>query len=462
MLKRLQYLFLLLLAVAVAAFATWRYFEGGAWWLAAIVALGAYAAVLSGFLLGSKEAWHGSVIRFVFDVALSNKLRASISVVLAGGAAAVLCVLAYWARPADTDYYEVRVYEQVDLPTNYHVGARVVLHSRTDGLTHERVVDDNGGALFRSISVPTTVVFQVTVMTADPPFVTGGSDTIDRLPDHLAIDTAIIPIKKRLPILSDISETAIDVKPRPAKYLANLDERGDKALQPNNAPWGVPHADIILNRLGYVLGYDLARRMPRWVAYAIGPTEERVPRTAFRLDPAIASDLQAGIADYRASDFDRGHLISPADLFFRGPVATAEAFYMSTVSPQTPWLNRNLWRVLESHVRETVASRQQPAFVIAGPLFIAPEDEQPFKFDTIGQGRIPIPTHFFRIIATYDRDHGIATVGLIAPNATDGTMELDSYLVTINEIEEKSGLDFFPLLDDHLEEQLEAYLGNLP
>ena len=41
-------------------------------------------------------------------------------------------------------------------------------------------------------------------------------------------------------------------------------------------------------------------------------------------------------------------------------------------------------------------------------------------------------------------------------------MELDSYLVTINEIEEKSGLDFFPLLDDHLEEQLEAYLGKLP
>jgi len=136
MLKSMQYLFLLILAVAVAAFAAWRYFEGGAWWLAAIVALGAYAALLSGFFLGSREAWHGRFIRFVFDVALSNKLRASISFVLASGAAAVLCVLAYWARPADTDYYEVRVYEQVDLPPNYHVGARVVLHSRSDSYTN--------------------------------------------------------------------------------------------------------------------------------------------------------------------------------------------------------------------------------------------------------------------------------------------------------------------------------------
>jgi endonuclease G len=378
------------------------------------------------------------------------------------GITAYLGVLIYKDLPADTAYYEVRVYEKVDLPANYHVGAKVTVHSRTDGLTHLETVGDDGAAIFRSLKVPTTLTYQLEVISANPPFVTGDNDKIDRLPGLLAIDVAAIPDEKRLPLEQKFIKPTIDVIPRPVNYLLDVDERGDKILQAGNAPWGVPRADLVLNRLGYVLGFDLERKLPRWVAYSIGPTEQRVPRTQkFLADPAIAFDKQASVSDYREPRYDRGHMISPADLFFKGPVTVQEAFYMSTVTPQTPWLNRRLWRDLEVRVREAVQSRQQPAFVIAGPLFIEPKDDPHFEFETIGDGRIPVPTHFFRIMAMTKADQGVETFCLIAPNAKEGKIELSEYIVSIDEIEKKSGLTFFPLLDPQVAAKIKTDLGTL-
>lgn len=461
MLKFLQITFLMVVAVAVACFATWRFFRGGAWWLAAAGAVLAYAAFLSGFFLKSRDAWHRKAIRFVFDFALSSEVRVSLSLLLLLGITSYLGFLAYDARPADTSYYEVRVFDNVDLPSNYHVGAKVTVHSKTDGLTHDETVGDDGAAVFRSLRVPTTISYQLVLTRGnDELFVTGGNGEIVDLPAQLPIDTAAIPDDKWRPVSRTFTEPAIDPIPRPENYLLNVDERGDQSLQTGNAPWGVPRADLVLNRLGYVLGYDLERKMARWVAYSIGPTEQDVPRTQkFIVDPAIAVGKQAGVSDYRGSDYDRGHLISPADLFFKGPVTVQEAFYMSTVTPQTPWLNRRLWSDVEVRVQAAVQSRQQPTFVIAGPLFIKPHDNPGFEFKTIGDGRIPVPTHFFRIMAMTTADEGVDTFGLIVPNANHGTMELGQYLESVREIEKKSGLTFFPLLDRQVAERVKAGVG---
>jgi endonuclease G len=300
------------------------------------------------------------------------------------------------------------------------------------------------------------------VVGANPPFVTGGSHKIDRLPDHLAIDAKAIPPEKREPLSLLATESSVASLPRPSNYLVNVDERGDETLQAGNAPWGVPSADLILNRLGYVLGYDLRRHMPRWVAYSIGPRAQSVPRTQnFVADPAIAADRQAQISDYRASGYDRGHMISPADLFFKGPVVVEEAYYMSTVAPQTAWLNRRLWNGLEVRVRDAVESQNQPAFVIAGPLFIAPAGDATFKFETIGEGRILVPTHFFRVVAMRKADGGVDVFGVIAPNARHGAVEIDRYLVPIREIEQKSGLRLLPLLPPQIAEKIKSEVGRI-
>jgi endonuclease G, mitochondrial len=462
MLRFLQISFLVVLSMAVACFAVWHYFHGGVSWVAAMGALIAYAGFLSSFFLGSSDAWHKKAIHVVHGFALSTVLRAGLSLVFLMGVTVYLGVLVVKALQADTAYYEVRVYDKVDLPANYQVGAKVTVHSRIDGLTHLETVSNDGAAIFRSLKVPTTLTYQLEIISANPPFVTGDNDKIDSLPDLLDINVALIPNEKRMLLKGTIKKPAFVDIPRPANYLLNIDERGDKSLQTGNAPWGVPQADLVLNRLGYVLGYDLERKLPRWVAYAIGPSEQSIPRTQkFLADPAIDFNMQARMSDYRGQGYDRGHMISPADLFFKGPVTIQEAYYMSTVTPQTPWLNRRLWRTLEIRVRKAVESRQQVAFIIAGPLFIKPEENPDFKFETIGDGRIPVPTHFFRIMAMMNSDQTLEVFGFIAPNAKEGTFELNEYVVSINEIEKKSRLVFFPLLNPQTATKIKADKGLL-
>ena len=457
MLRFLQFIFFLLLAIAIAAFSAWRYFVGGGWWLAALGSVLAYGAILSGVFLGSRDAWYGKVIRSVFNLALSSKPRAGASVLFIFGIAILLCSLAYKEQPLSTDYYEVRVFEKVDLPTNYQIGAKVILHTRTDGLTHEQTVAEDGAAIFRMLSAPTTLVYQVEVPTAIQPFMTGGSLKINSLPDKLDIDIAEISSDKKIPLPAVSKSPVANIQPRTDKYLANVDEQGDKSLQVSNAPWGVPRADIVINRLGYVLGYDPERRMPRWVAYSIGATDQKIPRDSrFIADPAIAKDKQATRLDYRTREYDRGHMISPSDLYFKGPVVVAEAYYMSTVAPQNKWLNRGLWYKLEQLVRNKVKETKQQAYILAGPLFIPPDNNINFKFKTIGEGEIPVPTHFYRITTMFTENGGVDTFAVLVPNSRQEIRDVDHYLVTIEELEKISGLKFLPLLNKEVADRIKA------
>lgn len=453
-LKNLQISCFIVLAMAMVAFSVWRYFAGGTWWLAAVTALLAYVAMLSSIFLGSADAWHKKAVAVVFKYALSSTARAGLSLSVLSVLTVGLSVLAYHALPYDTNYYEVRVFKQVDLPANYHVGASVILHTRSDGETHKATVAEDGAAVFRQVPAPTTLTYQVEISRAGQQQLTGGSKKVSSLPDKLDINTAAIADEnwQRLsPTVEVVSPTV-----RPAGYLANVIERGDKSLQSINAPWGVPLADRIQNRLGYVLGYDLQKRMPAWVAYSVSASKKRLPRPQFMLDPGIEASKQAQPTDYRRSGYDRGHMISPADLYYKGPVTVAEAYYMTTVTPQTPWLNRRLWNGLEKRVREVAASTGRQVFITAGPLFIKPADNSNFQFNTIANGTITVPTHFFRIMAMHTQTGGIKVFAVVVPNATEGALTLDEYLVSVETIEQYTGLNFFPFLSGPVARQLKA------
>ena len=316
---------------------------------------------------------------------------------------------------------------------------------------------DDGAALFRSLIVPTNLNYQVEVYDTVTPFMVGGNDTVRELPKILEVDVAAVPPQQRFPITEYLLHLGEPAVARPANYLLNVDQRGDENLQAANAPWGVPSADIVVNRLGYTLGYDLDRKLARWVAYSIAPTDERIPRTdRFVLDPAVPEALQASTNDYRGSGYDRGHLISPADRFFKGPVTVAEAYYMSTVTPQTPWLNRRMWRDVEVRVRNRIEAVQRAAFIAAGPLFIKSPDHLDGTHGSIGANEIPVPTHFFRVMALPRPNGGIEVFAVIVPNATDGPTDVTDYVRSISDVERFSGLKLLPLLDKNLAEETKS------
>jgi len=460
MLKILQISLLILIGIGIVFFSAWRYFRGGSWWIAVLTALFVYAAVLSGILWGDSTAWHKKVFRFFVDSIISTEPRAIISlfVVLAGIVFLGILMVKAWKG---TDYLEVRVYDNYDSPEHFCTGARVTIFTRTSGLTYNEIVGKDGAAVFKSLKVPTTMTYQVELSKEDPPFRISNNGEIMDLPKLIPIDISDTNNRRELlpEIFLRLEKQAIK---RPRGYLAGVIEKGDINLQIANAPWGVPTADIIINRLGYTLGFNLETKLPRWVAYAIGPSDIRIERPLdFRPDPAIDLDKQADISDYRGSGYDRGHMISPSDLAFKGPIAVNEAFYMSTITPQKPWINRGLWREIESRVRDEVNDRKQPAYIIAGPIFLKPKTDPDYQFETIGQGQIPIPTHFFRIIGIKHPDNRIEIISFLVPNKEMHSYKINDFLVTIAEIEDKSGLKFFLLLESSLSKKIKSKEGDL-
>lgn len=206
----------------------------------------------------------------------------------------------------------------------------------------------------------------------------------------------------------------------------------------------------IVMHTGYTLSYNEEYEQPSWVAYEL--TREEVAGTFdrvdnFRPDKAIWTG-SATLEDYKGSGYDRGHLAPAAD-FKWSAEAMDDTFYMSNMSPQVGQFNRGIWADLESVVRQ-MAVENGNIYIATGPVL----SDGPYK--TIGKNRVAVPNYYYKVILDYN-DDDIKAIGFILPNEK-GANSVDFYAVTVDEVEEFTGIDFFPALPDDVEELLESNL----
>ena len=211
---------------------------------------------------------------------------------------------------------------------------------------------------------------------------------------------------------------------------------------------GTPaQSDQILCRTGYALGYNYSRKTADWVAYRLTPAihnDGNVERqNDFRADPDLPALYQTTPADYVEPVFDQGHLANSESLDDTLAM-NSETFLMSNMTPQLPGLNSAGWKGLENRERKWTDTRGE-LFIYAGPLF---EGGLP---SFIGNS-VPVPTHFWKVIYDSQAQEAIA---FIFPHRRVLTSELSALLVSVNEVEIRSGLNFFTPLADNVEEAIE-------
>lgn len=216
----------------------------------------------------------------------------------------------------------------------------------------------------------------------------------------------------------------------------------------DNLMLGIPGpADTVIDRPGYALGYDELHEQPAWVIYRLTSEELRTKVSTrsndFRADPDIPTG-SATPADYKKTGFDRGHMAPAADMAFS--VRTmSDSFYMSNMSPQAPQFNRGIWSKLEKQVRRFAVTEQE-VYIVTGPIL----PQSPSL--TIGENKVTVPNAYYKIV--YDRSPPQKMIAFILPNA--GSSEpLQSFVVTVDRVEEITGLDFFPKLPQPQQEELE-------
>ncbi len=202
----------------------------------------------------------------------------------------------------------------------------------------------------------------------------------------------------------------------------------------------------------FALSYKEAWEVAEWVCWELERERLRKKRVArtndYRPDPKIPTG-SAQPEDYRHSGWDRGHLVPAADMSF-DPEAMSETFLMSNIAPQARPFNGGIWRELEEQVRDW-AKRFRHLYLVAGPVTTLPPIER------IGPNEVAVPQAYYKVVLDLSEPE-LKAIAFLIPNEAS-TLPLAHYAVTVDSVEQLTGIDFFvELMDEALEDSLEAKL----
>jgi endonuclease G len=205
----------------------------------------------------------------------------------------------------------------------------------------------------------------------------------------------------------------------------------------------------------FTVSYSNNHRQAEWVAYEL--TAANLAKEDFRRPPSFKSDdrveekYQVKHGDYSGLGFDRGHLASAADFSWsRAGIETT--FFTTNISPQIPRFNRGIWKKLESSVRGWAVQYGQ-LYVVTGPILTERAKER-FPRD---RNYIAVPRRYYKVLLNYNDNNPIAVAFIM--NNEDMSAALSNYVVTIDEIEKVTGIDFFSELPDNIEADLESEIN---
>lgn len=211
----------------------------------------------------------------------------------------------------------------------------------------------------------------------------------------------------------------------------------------------ISDGETILRRTAYTVSYDADTKLPRWVAWHL--TAEHTDGDYNRDGLKFAEDYdvaepRATNDDYRNSGYDRGHLCPSGDNKWSRE-AQVQSFLYTNCCPQTHRLNAGDWNELEQRCRKW-ASDFGGIYIVSGPILDAGK-----KHKTIGPHKVVVPERFFKVVLCMAGTP--MAIGFVCDNDESGKT-LSDYVVTVDEVERLTGLDFFPSLPDDVEKKVEA------
>ena len=209
----------------------------------------------------------------------------------------------------------------------------------------------------------------------------------------------------------------------------------------------------------FSLEYDKNKKHARWVAFKFYNTtgERNIDRSPepFAPDPEIATNEQRIQADFGRKGYDRGHLCASADRLYNKE-ANEQTFYYTNMSPQKNSFNVGIWRDLEAVVQNWGRNNsiRDTLYVVKGAALNKPE----YIKEYIGGDKTkPVPKYYFMAVINKKGEgfKGIA-FWLDQTRYYSKKDKLSQFAITIDELEEKTGIDFFHHLNDQLENAVEA------
>lgn len=228
--------------------------------------------------------------------------------------------------------------------------------------------------------------------------------------------------------------------------------------------------------LNYALEWDNTKRHANWVAFTFDTTTsaDNVKRTdAWSVDPKLPAEMQVQESDHKNDGFDKRHLCASEDRVYLKE-ANEQTFYYSNMSPQLNDFNGGFWGKLEARVqtwgRSTADGVYDKVYVTKGGTLN--KLLKNFKGTTVNGGTpttdangftihgLACPEYYFMAVLS-QKDDVFHAIAFLVPHKEGMTRnpssdELKEYVVSVDKLEEETGIDFFCNLPDVLENEVEA------
>jgi endonuclease G, mitochondrial len=230
-------------------------------------------------------------------------------------------------------------------------------------------------------------------------------------------------------------------------------------------PKGAPDSNDLIIRDCYSLSNNSEKKFADWVAYKL-TAHETEPlldlKRDWHSDPWLdesetlepkpdAVDDYNGIGD---TGYDRGHMAPLAS--FKGSRYASQVNFYSNITPQKVALNRGPWSYLEKRVREMV-KKYGYVWVITGTLYEYESGQEKYLPNPTDEGDVLIPSAFWKVVSIQPRKstNSIKVAGFIFEQNTERNSPIENHVVTVKEIQVRTGLDLFNKLPESLQATLE-------
>lgn len=230
----------------------------------------------------------------------------------------------------------------------------------------------------------------------------------------------------------------------------------------------------VLVREGFVIGHFDRMRVPLFVCQRWTQADYHRMKKRSQQDRNWRVDLELPLYargegtsyNYADTDLQRGHMARHADNRAWGEDNSAMGCQMSNSAPQHRNVNMGPgWRELEDAVQSIVSEGDiKVVWTITGTLFRDkenPDDEEAevdfSAAEYVGDG-FGVPKATYKIVGWFDgrgyfQGRGYVFEQTAASPQTDP--DPANHLVPIRKIEERAGIDVFPLMKDHIEDIVE-------
>ena len=220
----------------------------------------------------------------------------------------------------------------------------------------------------------------------------------------------------------------------------------------HGCPVGSSAENHLILRPIYALSYNTRNKVADWAAYRVTSGSIGIASSLSRqalVDDFVEDTLsEADFVDAEAIGLTRAHFVPLVN--FAGTPYWNEVNYMSNAVARSRNLSQGAWYGLEWSIRNLV-NRENEVYVVTGPIF----RETPISVSLETDKQHRVPDAFFKIIVSNDER---ATAFIFDQNLAVHVHHCDNR-ATIEEVEEATGLEFFPENPRLVSGALDASLG---